>query len=79
MADNINVLVSEGERQIVINAEITLKLEERNEVENIHVSDLIYAGILDKIKSQELATMPKGKYRVSFTAAVTTLEDDLEE
>ena len=75
---DLRLLITEGQRQAVVNACLKFTVEEREGIPAIHISDVIHALVLQKLKEQDKATLPPGEYSVALTCAIVDLTPDLE-
>ena len=71
--NDIRLLITDGQRQAVINAAVSFTVEERQDIEAIHISDVVHALILQKLREQEQAVLPPGEYCLNLTCAIVDL------
>lgn len=73
--NSIRILISSGQ-QIVVNADLVFDVEEKEDIDHIHISDVLYAVILKKLRDQPEAVLTKGTYRVNLTVALSDVTED---
>ncbi len=71
--NHLNILVTQGQRQVVISSSLTITVEPSEEMPTMHISDFVGATVLKKLKEQEGATLSAGKYQLMMTVAVSDL------
>lgn len=82
----INILLSEGDSIQVI-ADVEVEVSDpvwvvtdpetgAGHYLKVHVADLLYGAILDKLKGQDMASLGPGKYAVRLMATVVEAPDD---
>lgn len=74
----MNLVITDGSKQVVFNAHVSFSVEEKEESPEIHVSDAIYAAVLQKLKEQPAASLKAGDYRLSLTVAISDMTDTKE-
>lgn len=73
---NLSIIMTDS-NNFSVNANIEVIVQEKGNVPTLHVSDLLYGLIFEKIKAQP-AVLPAGKYKIYLTASISDISENEE-
>lgn len=78
--NGISLIASDSRAHIAINADLTFNVEKQNDVEAVHIADVLYTLVLEAIKQQAAnAQLTPGEYRLVLTGMVSDVTPTIEQ
>lgn len=72
---DFNLLITDGDRQLLLNGSTDFSILKEEEPETAHIVDVLSVVVLDKLLKETGAVLGPGDYRIALTVAVSSIAE----